>query len=132
MSLVVLRDAIVASGRKPYIEMVLRFVVHLPLCKWPKVYTEEDTRPIALEEEEAKIIAALILRDMDSWVASSQWAYQLGHSAGEVARLMAMISDEARDTTCRATMYKRDSSNAYGRVDLSGVAYHLGRAGVQP
>ena len=65
LSLAVLRDAIAASGRKPYIEMVLRFVVHLPLCKHPKVYTQEDTRPIALEEEMAKILAALDVREMD-------------------------------------------------------------------
>ena len=77
----------------------MRFVVHLPLRKRPKVYTEEDTRPIALQEEVAKIIAALILCEMNSWVASSQWAYQAGRSAGQAARLMAMILDEARETT---------------------------------
>ena len=71
LSWATLRDAIAASGRKPYIEMFLRFVVHLSLRKRPKVYTEEHTRPIALEEEVAKIIATLILREMDSWVASS-------------------------------------------------------------
>ena len=112
--------------------MVLRFVVHLLLRKWPKVYTEEDTRPIAPEEEVAKIIAALIMREMDSWVASSQWAYRAGRSAGKAARLMAMILDEARETTGRATLYKRDRSNAYGTVDLSGVACLLRCEGVQP
>ena len=132
LSLAVLRDATAASGCKPCIEMVLRFVVHLPLRKRPKVFTEEETRPIAPEDEVAKIIAALILREMDSWVASSQWAYQAGRSAGEAARLMAMILDEARETTGRATLYKRDRSNAYGTVDLSGVAYLLRRQGVQP
>ena len=71
LSLAVLRDAIAAAGRKPYIEMVLRFVVHFPLRKRLKVYTEDDTRPIALEEEVAKIMGALILRETDSWVASS-------------------------------------------------------------
>ena len=35
LSLVVLRDAIAASGCKPYIEMVLRLVVHLALRKQP-------------------------------------------------------------------------------------------------
>ena len=93
LSLVVMRDVIAASGSNLDIEMVLRFVVHLPLRKWPKVYTEEDTRPIELEEEVAKIIAALILREMDSWVMSSQWAYQAGHSVGEATHLMAMILD---------------------------------------
>ena len=112
--------------------MVLRFVVHLPLRKRPRVYTEEDTRLIALEEEVAKIIAALIMREMDSWVASSQWAYQAARSAGEAVRLMAMILDEARETTGRATLYKRDRSNAYGTVDLSRVAHLLRREGVQP
>ena len=70
LSLAVLRDAIAALGCKLYIKMVLRFVVHLPLHKRPKVCTEEDTRPMALEEEMARIIAELILREMDSWVAS--------------------------------------------------------------
>ena len=78
VSLAILRDAIAASGRKPYIEMLMRFVVHLPLRKRPKVFTKEDARPIVLEEEVAKTIAALILREMDSWVASSGWAYQAG------------------------------------------------------
>ena len=72
LSLAVLRDAIAASGSRPYIKMVVRFVVHLPVRKRPKVYTEEDTRPIALEEEVAKVIAVPILREMDSWVTSSQ------------------------------------------------------------
>ena len=60
-SLAVLRDAMAASGSKPYIEMVMWFVVHLPLRKRPKVYTEEDTPSPVLEEEVAKAIAALIL-----------------------------------------------------------------------
>ena len=129
LSLVVLRDAIAATGRKPYIEMVLRFVVHLPLRKWPKVYTGEDTRPIALEEVVAKIIVALILREMDSWVALSQWAYLAGCSAGEAARLMVMILDEARETTGRATLYKRNRSNACGTVDLPGWHTSCGAKG---
>ena len=43
-----------------------------------------------------------------------------------------MIMDEARETTGRVTLYKRDRSNAYGTADLSGVAYLLRREGVQP
>ena len=73
--------------------------------------------------------AALILREMDSSV-TSQWAHHAGRSAGEAARLMAMIPDEARETTNRATLYKRNRSNACGTVDLSGVAYLLRREGV--
>ena len=45
---------------------------------------------------------------------------------------MVIILDEARETTGRATWYKWDGSNAYGTVDLSGVAYLLRREGVQP
>ena len=56
------------------IEMVLRFVVHLSVSKRPKVYTEEDTRPVAPGEEVGRIIAALILRETDFWGSSSQWA----------------------------------------------------------
>ena len=120
LSLVDLRDALAASGSKPYIEMVLRFVVHLLLRKRPKVHTEEDTRPIALEEEVAKIIAALILRGMDSWVTSSQWAYQAGRSVGEAARLMAMILDEARETTGRAMLYKQEGPMPMARWTYRG------------
>ena len=72
LSLVVLRDAITVSGSKPYIEMVLWSMVHLPLRKRSKMYMEEDTRPGgAPAEEVAKIIAALILRKMVSQVTSS-------------------------------------------------------------
>ena len=45
---------------------------------------------------------------------------------------MAMIVDEARESSSRATSYKRDRSNAYGTLDLSGLAYLLIREGVQP
>ena len=75
LSLVVLRDPIAASGSKPYIEMVLPFVVHLPRRKLPEVYTERDRRPIPPEEEVAEMIAALIVREMDCWVTMLQWAY---------------------------------------------------------
>ena len=44
---------------------------------------------------------------------------------------MAMILDKARETTGQATLYKRDTSNAYGTVDPSGVAYLGRREGVQ-
>ena len=64
--LVVLRDAIAASGSKPYIETVLRFAVHLPRRKRHKVYREENTGPTSPEEYVAKIIAVPILREMDS------------------------------------------------------------------
>ena len=132
LSLAVIRDAIAASRRKPYIEMVLRFVVHLTLRKRPKVFNEEDTCPIGFEEEKAKILAALIVHEVDSLVASSPWAYQAGSSAREAGPLMAMILDEARETTSRATLYKRERSNAYGTMDLLGVVYLLRREGVQP
>ena len=112
--------------------MVLRLVVHLLLPKRIKVYTHEDAGPIAPEEEVAKVIAALILREMKSGVTTSQWAYQAGSSAGEAARLIAMILDEAPETSERATLCKRDRSSAYGTVDLSGVAFLLQREGVQP
>ena len=43
-----------------------------------------------------------------------------------------MILDEARETTDRGTLYKRTRSIAYGKVDLSEVAYLLRRERVQP
>ena len=111
LSLVVLWDAIAARpGSKPCIEMVLRFVVHLPLSKRPKVYTEEDTRPVAPEEEVAKIIAALILREI-----------------GFLGRVIIVGIPGG-------TLSRRGGSphgDGPGR-DLSGVAYLLRCEGVQP
>ena len=45
-----LREAVNKTGSLPYIERVLRFVLHVPIRKRPVVPTEEDTRPIAMDE----------------------------------------------------------------------------------
>ena len=49
------------TGSLGYIELVLRFVLHVPVRKRPVVRTEEDTRPIAMEEEIAKLVAIMII-----------------------------------------------------------------------
>ena len=36
-------------------------MAHLPIRKVPVVSTEEDTRPIALEEEVAKVLAIMVM-----------------------------------------------------------------------
>ena len=53
-------------------------MVHNPLRKRLKMHTKEDTRPIAVEAHVAKIIVALILLEMDSWVMSLEQAYMAG------------------------------------------------------
>ena len=60
----------------------MRFVVHHPLPKRPKVYPEEHTRTIVLEEEVAKVIVALIMQEIGAWVMSSQRVYMGGGGHG--------------------------------------------------
>ena len=55
----------------------MRIVAHWVLKKRPVVYTEDDTRPLALEEEILKLIAILLLREADPYVVDRQAAYQL-------------------------------------------------------
>ena len=81
LALLVLRDDIAASRSDQYIEMVMRFVVHHPLPNRPKVYPEEHTRPVVLEEEVAKLIVALIVQEIRAWIMSSQCAYMGGGDA---------------------------------------------------
>ena len=52
-----------------YIEPVLRFVLHVPIRKRPVVRTEEDTRPIAIEEEIAKLLAIMIIAKTEQSVS---------------------------------------------------------------
>ena len=61
MSLSTLREAVSRTGALGYIEPVLRFVLHVPIRKCPVVQAEEDTRPIAMEEEIAKLVAIMII-----------------------------------------------------------------------
>ena len=50
MSLGTLREAVRRSGELTYVEPILRFVLHIPIRKKLALRTEEDTRPIAMEE----------------------------------------------------------------------------------
>ena len=131
-SIASLQTAVRSIGALPYIEPALRFVLHVPIRKRPVVRTEEDTRPIAMEEEIAKLIAILITAKTEQYVSDRQWAYQSGRSAGDVARMQTMLQDHVREQRGDVVLYKRDRSNAYGTVDLSGIAFLLQTAGVDP
>ena len=113
-------------------EPVLRFVLHVPIRKHPMVRAEEDTRPIAIEEEIGKLVAIMIIAQTEPYVSHRQWAYQRGKWAGNVARMLTMLLDRTREQNSSVALYKRDRSNAYGTVDLAGVAHLLQEAGVDP
>ena len=132
ISLAVLRDVIEKTGGLRYVEMVLRFVAHLPIRKVPVVNTEEDTRPIALEEEVAKVIAIMVMARTEQHVAERQRAYQEGRAVSEVASLVTMALEDAEEWSDTLVVYKRDRSNAFGTVDLNGIAHLLQEAGVPP
>ena len=88
MSLWTLREAVSKTGALRYIEPVLTFVVHVPISKRPVVRTEESTRPIAMEEEIAKLLAIMIIAETEQQVSDKQWAYQR-----DVARILTMLLD---------------------------------------
>ena len=131
-SIASLQTAVRSTGALPYIKPARRFVLHVPIRKRPVVRTEEDTRPIAMEEEIAKLITILITAQTEQYVSDRQWAYQSGRSAGDVARMQTMLLDHVREQRGDVVLYKRDRSNAYGIVDLSGIAFLLQTAGVDP
>ena len=120
-----LAKVISATGRLPFIEPVLRIVAHLPLKKRPVVNTEEDTRPLALEEELAKLIATPLLECTPSWVGDHQTAYQPGRGIMEVRRGVTMLLEHSKEQGHDVVVYKRDKKNAVGTVDLNGVAFLL-------
>ena len=97
MSLWTLREAVSRTGALGYIEPVLKFVLHVPIRKSPVVRIEEDTRPIAMEEEVAKLVAIMIMAQPEQYVSDRQWAYQRGRSVGDVARMLTMLLDHKRD-----------------------------------
>ena len=59
-------------GALGHIKPVLRFVLHVSIRKRPVVWTEEDTRPIAMEEEIAKLVAIMIVAQMEQYVSDTQ------------------------------------------------------------
>ena len=127
-----LASVIRATGALPYIEVCLRIVAHWVLKKRPVVYTEDDTRPLALEEEVLKLIAVLLLREADPYVADRQAAYQPARGVSEVRRGIAMLLDHCSETSQSLALYKRDKKNAFGTVGIRGVAYLLQQGGVRP
>ena len=60
-SLSTVREVVSRTEALAYIEPVLRFVLHVPICKRPVVRTEEDTKPIVMEEEVAKPVVVTII-----------------------------------------------------------------------
>ena len=131
-SIASLQTAVSCTGALAHVEPILRFVLHVPIRKRPVVRTEDDTKPIAMEEEIAKLIAILITTHTEQCVNVRQWAYQRGRSAGDVARMQTMLLDHVREQQGEVVLYKRDRSNAYETVDLSGIAFLLQEAGVDP
>ena len=72
LSLWTLREAVSRTGALQYIEPVLRFVLHVPIRKRLVIRTEEDTRPIAMEEEIAKLVAIMIIAQTEQYVSRFQ------------------------------------------------------------
>ena len=132
LSLWTLRKAVSRKGALGYNKPVLRFVLHVPIRKRLALRTEEDTRPIAMEEEIAKLVAIMIIAQTERYVSDRQWAYHRGRSAGDVARMLTMLLDHTREQGISVVLYKQDRSNTYGAVDLAGVAHLLQEAGVDP
>ena len=124
-----LREAVSRTGALGYIELVLSFVLHVPIRKRPVVQTKEDMRPIAMEKEIVKLMAIMIIAQTEQYVSDRQWAYRRGRLVGDVARMLTMLLDHTREQGSGVVLYKRDCSNAYGTVDLAGVA-HLMQEGV--
>ena len=91
------REAVSRTGALGYIEAVLTFVLHVPIRKRLVLRTKEDTRPIAMEEEIAKLVAIIIIARTEQYVSERQWAYQRGRSAGDVARILTMLLDHTRE-----------------------------------
>ena len=121
LSLAALKDVIVKTGKLPCIELILRFVAHLPIRKVPVVNTEEDTRLIALEV----LVAIRIMNRTEQYVADRQQVCQAGRAETEVASLVTMTIEHAEEQGSTEIVYKRDRSNAYGTVDLNGVCHLL-------
>ena len=94
------------------------------------VWTEEDTRPIAIEEEIPNLVAIMIIAQTEQYVSDREGAYQRGRSAGDAARMLTMLLDHTREQGSSVVLYRRDRKNAYGTVDLAGVAHLLQEAGV--
>ena len=70
-SLWTLREAVRRTRALGCMEPVLRFVLHVTIHKHPMVRTEEDTRPIAMEEEIAKLVAIMIIAQTEQYVTSA-------------------------------------------------------------
>ena len=88
-----------AMGALAYIQICLQIVAHYVLKKYPVVYTEDDTRPLALKEEVLKLIAVLLLREADTYVVDRQAAYQPARGVSEVRRGPAMLLDHCLETS---------------------------------
>ena len=63
------------TGALGYMEPVLRSVLQVPIRNRPVVWTEEDTRPIAMEEEIIKLVVIMVIAQTEQYVSDGQWAY---------------------------------------------------------
>ena len=130
-SLAKLTEVINTSTMLQFIEPILRFLLHLPMRKRVRAYTEADYRPIILEEELAKIITVIIhSRLADPFRHTSQSAYQKGRSTLEVRKMAVMFANHALEHQTDLFIYKRDKVNAFGSIDQAQIATSLSRMGI--
>ena len=128
-----LKHALNKSTALTFIEPCIRIILHLPLKKRTPVQSEEDTRPIMLEEELVKIICnILLLQGSISFEDSTQSAYQPGRSTIEGRKMAVFAFAYALENHTLLILYKRDKTNAYGRVDTGQLAAMLASQGIPP
>ena len=121
-----------AKGTLGNLKVCLRIVVHWVLKKSLVVYTEDNTRALALEEEILKLIATLLLREADPYVVDRQAAYQPARGVSEVRRGLAMLLDHCSERGQTLAWYKWDRKNDFGTVGIKGVAYFMRQGGIRP
>ena len=130
MWLLTVQVAVSRTGALAYIEPVLWFLLRLPIRKRPVLRTGGDARPIAMEEETAKIVAVMIIAQTEQYVSDTRWASQKGLLAGDVARMLTLLLDHTCKQHSKVARKKRDRRNVYGKVNPSGLAHLLQEAGV--
>jgi ribonuclease HI len=129
-SLQLLLRVINATGALGYLEPILRQVMQLPCKKKGLSRTEEDTRPIILEEEMMKIITSIIYGRMGEVVSESQTAYQPGRGTIESRKIVTMAISQQMERKGTMIVYKRDKWNAFGTVPHQHIPAILMQAGI--
>ena len=94
-------------------------------------YTEQDYRPIILEEEVAKNITLIIHQRLgESFRHTSQAPYEKGRSTLEPRKMAVFFANHAIETGTNFYIYKRDKVNAFGSIDQDQIASSLHRMGI--